>query len=196
MFTNYPNLDKFVNAQQLSSPKRKKLTNDPPIIPISTDSTQKSVIDDFFILPTLSSNSVHPTEVTVPSLNYAQVLNSSTSDLNNLNNVQIKHNPLRAIPPKKTIFVSRLASETTIEDIEFYIKSKMDQNIEFSTYKFNYSQPRTITSFKITVPLDIFDTIVDPGFWPVSTLVREYQYKEHQRNAVHLPSRNPNAPKN
>ena len=72
----------------------------------------------------------------------------------------------------------------------------MDQNIEFSTYKFNYSQPRTITSFKITVPLNIFDTIVDPGFWPVSTLVREYQYKEHQRNAVHLPSRNPNAPKN
>lgn len=105
-------------------------------------------------------------------------------------------NLLRVIPPPKEIFVSRFAFETTAEDIEYYIKSKFNSNVNISTQKFVYLKARAITSFKITVPVELFEQILDPSFWPVSTYVREYQQRENQRRIVRLPLHEPNRPKN
>lgn len=96
--------------------------------------------------------------------------------------------PLKAIPPSKHIFVSRLASETTIEDVEFYVKSKLQMTSQISVFKFSYSRPRAITSFKVTVPDECFKYILEPNFWPASTFVREYVYNENRRNVVRLPA--------
>ena len=113
------------------------------------------------------------------------------------NSIQTVHNVLRAVPPKKTIFVSRLAIETTAEAVNSYIKSKVGPDADIATYKFNFLQQRSITSFKITVPADLFEPILDQKFWPENTLVREYIYREKPRSNIgHLPQRTMNVPKN
>lgn len=104
--------------------------------------------------------------------------------------------PLRTVPPYKNVFLSRLSSETTTEDIEYYVKSKLGINSLISAYKFKYSQPRAISSFRITVPDDLFQYTVDPKFWPIGTFVREYIYNGSRQKAVHLPIRDANVLKN
>lgn len=111
-------------------------------------------------------------------------------------NSQVVHNSLRAIPPKKAVFVSRLAFDTTVADVEFYIKSKIGSNAEISTFKFKHSQPREIASFKVIVPDQYFKIIHDPAFWPTNTFVREFTYRENRNTAARLPSRNTNVSKN
>ncbi|XP_037816681.1 uncharacterized protein LOC119607035 [Lucilia sericata] len=88
------------------------------------------------------------------NLNYAEVVTN-----NGIN--PIVNRELRVIPPKKHIFISRFAFDTSAEDINYYIKSKLNQDADISVYKFNYSQARSITSFKITVPFDIFNCVVN-----------------------------------
>lgn len=117
---------------------------------------------------------------------------------NNEQTPHIRNNPkpLRAIPANKTIFVSRLATDTTVEDVEFYIKSKCDANLLSSVYKFVYSEPRIVSSFKITIPDELFKLVVSPGFWPTGTIVREFVFKERQRQSVRLPVTASNISKN
>lgn len=113
------------------------------------------------------------------------------------NSDQTVHSTLRAVSPKKTVFVSRLAVETTSEAVTSYINSKVGPDADVSTYKFNFSQQRSITSFKITVAADLFERILDPQFWPENTLVREYTYREKPRSNIgHLPQHEMNVPKN
>lgn len=106
------------------------------------------------------------------------------------NNTENAPRELRVIPPKKHVFVSRFAAETTVDDLNYYIKTKLNSNDEILTHKFSYSQPRSITSFKITVSSDIFNKIIDPRFWPDNTLVREYISKPRQsiNNIARIPS--------
>ena len=56
---------------------------------------------------------------------------------------------------------------------ENYIKSKFNFSPDILIKKFTYSEPRNVTSFKLTVPNDLFETIIDPVFWPNNTFVRE-----------------------
>lgn len=127
------------------------------------------------------------------NVNLAHGLNQS-APVSNL--TQVIPKPIRAIPPRKNIFVSRLASETTGEDVEFYIKSKLRTNCLMTVYKYVYSQPRSIVSFRITLPDEEFKHVVDPSFWPENTFVREYVFKERQRDAVRLPAAVTNVSKN
>lgn len=99
---------------------------------------------------------------------------------------------LTVVPPNRRIFVSRLAYDTTIEDVQYYISSKLDISEDILITKFSYSQPRSITSFKIAVPAHLYDCIVNPGFWPANIYVREFVFKDNRRskNIARLPSGN------
>lgn len=132
---------------------------------------------------------------TTTNINVNKVPYPTTSVLNN-NNVSPK--PLIVLPPKKYIFISRFAAETTAEDVDFYIKSKLGVNADILINKFSYSQPRSITSFKVAVPPDVYNIIIVPEFWPPNTIVREYLFKENPRinNIAQLPSRNVHFSKN
>lgn len=129
--------------------------------------------------------------------NPATNLNNAEVLINNGNNPS-SHGELRVVPPNKQIFISRFAFDTSADDIDFYIKSKLKQNADITVRKFTYSQPRSITSFKITVPFNIFDRVVDPSFWPNHVIVREYEYNINQRgnNIVHLQPRQLTSQKN
>ncbi|XP_075151004.1 uncharacterized protein LOC142225116 [Haematobia irritans] len=115
-----------------------------------------------------------------------------TSPLSN-----IPPKPLQVVSSKKTVFAAKFAAETTIEDIAYYIKSKLQTEIELSIFKFKYRERRNKASFKIIVPEDIFDRVANPEFWPPNALIKEYIYKEPaQTDIVYLPKNSNNVPKN
>lgn len=88
------------------------------------------------------------------------------------------------ISPKKTIFVTRFAADTVAEDVVSYIESKITNDIvnDIKVYKMN---TRNRVSFKVIVPNELFDTIVNREFWPKNTLVREFIYRDEDN--VRLP---------
>lgn len=144
-------------------------------------------------LPTHNPNDPNKQQLITPN-NFKAVITPSTSkDIN-----QREPRQLNIIPPKKSIFISRFAFDTSADDIDSYIKMKLKFSPDILTKKFTYSGPRNITSFKVSVPFDLYEQIVDPGFWPNNTLVREYIIKENPRtnNIVRLPSREHSNPKN
>lgn len=96
---------------------------------------------------------------------------------------------LTVVKPRKTIFVSRLSRDTTVNDLLFYVKSKLDTDHDILCFKINANSTRSISSFRLIVPCEIFDGIVDSEFWPLGILVREYVYRENPRsNPVFLPT--------
>ena len=96
---------------------------------------------------------------------------------------------LVAVAPRKTIFLSRLASDTSENDVIHYIKTKMNNDInEISVNKFNFKNPNRVTSsFKIFVPIDKFNILINNSFWPDNALVKEFIFRENHRNIATLP---------
>lgn len=96
--------------------------------------------------------------------------------------------PLITVKPKRAIFVSRFAPSTTEIDIQHYIRSKFNTSVEIVVHKFNYKFARSIISFKIIVPEDVFNQLLNTNFWPENTLVHEYEFKQKTRDvAVRIP---------
>lgn len=85
---------------------------------------------------------------------------------------------LTVVKRRKTIFVSRLTRDTTADDLLHYVKSNLDGEHDLLCFKINPNSTRGISSFRLIVPCDVFDRIVDCGFWPLGILVREYVYRE------------------
>lgn len=226
LFTKFANLDKCVSSQNPPSLTNKISLNKaqlhssiadavvitdgahPPPTPLEISSHQQ-----FFASQSLAvdqGNLNQASSPTIPPDVQLLNVNCSNSNLNGIsspilspNEIYAQNQPavreLRVVPPRKSVFVSRFSSDTTIEDIDYYLKSKLVSNANISTYKFSYSQPRSIASFKITVPFDIFDKVLDPCFWPDNALVREFVYKENPRtrnNVARLPVQNATHQKN
>lgn len=208
LFENFPNLDKFSNADVSSSPKRKKAANVLLTTPSMSNSTVPTALNEVAVSDNVSAPSTSLHALPSPNLNSLPMV----TDINSLNTVlppttnitnsaavdnQTLRRPLKAIPPKKTVFVSRLAGDTSSEDVDFYIKSKLC-NADVVVHKFKFSNPRSISSFKISISVNHFQNIMDQSFWPENTLVREYTYNENTRaNRIGvLPQRASNAPKN
>ncbi len=98
-------------------------------------------------------------------------------------------NNLIVIPPKKSIFISRLAKDTLVEDIKSYISSRLKID-DINIRKFNFNYDRSISSFKIDVSLETFKKILDSSFWPPGAFVREFKPKlrsQTEENIVKLP---------
>lgn len=104
---------------------------------------------------------------------------------------------LKVLAPMKTVFAARFAANTTVEDISHYIKTRLKTDIDLKIYKFKYSVKRSKSSFKIIVPVDNFNDVVNPAFWPPNAIIHEYVYKNNEpTDIVHLPTRNENSSKN
>ena len=99
------------------------------------------------------------------------------------------HKDLVVVSPKKAIFLSRFAADTTENDVLFYIRSKIKKDNEILINKFIFAKPRSIASFKVIVPMEIFNNLLDPSFWPKNTVVHEYVIKNRNtnNNVVTLP---------
>lgn len=153
------------------------------------------------VTPTVSNSSILPM---IPNLATSKppeliLLTPSSSNIpTNLNVVNnplttVTPKPLKIIAPRKTIFASRFSVDTTINDVEFYIKTNLgieDYN-NVQIYKIN---ARNRASFKIIVPESIFDRLVNPQFWPKNTIVRQFIYRDD--NNVILPRASDPNPKN
>lgn len=103
---------------------------------------------------------------------------------------------LVVVPPRMTVFISRLSANTSVENVESYIKSKCSSfnNNDCKVLKFNYSQTRDIASFRAIVPARIFDTLVNQSFWPPGVLVREFipRNRPRREGAVNLQTASKN----
>lgn len=138
-----------------------------------------------------TGNDITPT---LPQNSYADTVNS-ISVAPNVICTRVEPVPttdLVVVPPRKTIFLSRLSPDTSIDHIRSYVKSKCTGILdkEFSILKFNFSQPRDIASFRIYIPARMFETLVDKSFWPEGALVREFVHRDRGRSDVaKLPPR-------
>ena len=79
------------------------------------------------------------------------------------------------VPPNaKTIFASRFAADTTCKQISDFVCENLPDKPQVSVTKIKTNPGREKISFKITVPGEFFDKVVDPAFWPEHTFVREF----------------------
>ncbi|KAL9874270.1 uncharacterized protein ACN427_012799 isoform 1-T2 [Glossina fuscipes fuscipes] len=92
---------------------------------------------------------------------------------------------LKAVPPRKAIFVSRLAPDTSVEKIRGYLAAKAPSvNLKrVSIFKLGPSQSRAISSFKILVPTENMNLILNKPLWPVGSLIKEFIPRDRPRNA-------------
>lgn len=88
---------------------------------------------------------------------------------------------LQAIPPSKTLFVSKLIKTVTPDDVLNHIRRQIA--ISDSLTNFNLEHIRCykisnknsyVSSFKISVPFDIFSYLLSPSVWPAHTFVKEF----------------------
>ena len=87
-----------------------------------------------------------------------------TEPINGIMDNQTVHRPLQAVHPKKNIFVSRLAYDTTSVDVDFYISYTIDRNIDISSRNFNLLHPGPLLRLKY--PLH---TLISISLWnPIS----------------------------
>lgn len=196
LFDNYPLLDYNEPSQEVSnqptplqSPKLRKSAR-----------TNKKSESDIIVEPTVINSSIAPV-ISKPPVEHLSQSTSNDIGLQSSSHTNLSSfvpRELRVLPPKKHLFVSRFASETTVDDINFYIKSKLNLNENIVAYKFSYAQPRSITSFKISVSSDVFNQLMDTSFWPEHTLVREFltRPKERTSNVARLPPTIPSVSKN
>ena len=91
---------------------------------------------------------------------------------------------------RKSIFVSRLSSSTSVNDVSLYIASKLKLNEEaaetFLFHKFNKNPDRVIASFRITPPTEFFDLMLKQDFWPADTLIRQYVPRKFANHLIQL----------
>lgn len=87
------------------------------------------------------------------------------------------------VVPKKPVshlHVTRLGPETTIADLQdFFNKNSYEVSIE----KLNSRKPELYSSFKIALPSDHLDEVMNPTFWPVGVAVNRFFMKRRQENS-------------
>ncbi|KAL9911509.1 uncharacterized protein ACN427_005676 [Glossina fuscipes fuscipes] len=137
------------------------------------------------------------TRAITPSI-FSPTRNSPTVNLPPVPNNDIC---LTAVPPRKAIFLSRLAPETLVDNIKNFLATKVPSvNLKrVSIFKMALSQARAISSFKILVPTensDMFlnsDMLLNKSLWPVGSLIKEFIPRDRPRNTkaiVLSPSKN------
>lgn len=205
VFDSFNSLDNVCNPLNGISPKRKRTSK--RIAAKSTDANYNptEVINiDSAIPSTININSpiipiIKPI-TTIQSIDQNNIINNQNNYANLNNNTEeypttsSSSNTVAATPlvnkksQKKTIFVARLSSDTSTADITNYINFKLGQDCQPSVYKFNYAEERSKASFKVIIPQEYFNAVIDSSFWPDKTIIREYIYKEKSRNDIaHLP---------
>ncbi|XP_070067647.1 uncharacterized protein [Drosophila takahashii] len=84
--------------------------------------------------------------------------------------------PLSGVAQKKLIFVSRLNPGASEEDVKNYLSSKLNVSRSVLTVlKFKFKQRREISSFKIGLPEEHLDKVLDVSIWPEHDLIESVQ---------------------
>lgn len=166
-------------------------------LPSGSNSAQISAAGSIKSAPSLQADGIQIDSATTPATNASAINSTSAVETSHFGGQKVVHN-LVVVPPRKTVFLSRLASDTTIKDIGDFIRTN-DSSIgeDFTIFKFNYSQQRDISSFKISIPGKFFDVVVNKSFWPDGVLVREFEHRERNRSgglARLLPDRERSRP--
>ena len=132
-----------------------------------------------------------PVPASASNTNSSILINTSVKHLETYSSVLSTYSPLPSssasgtltapknlviVAPKKSIFVSRFASDTTEDDILFFIKTKKPFLKDITITKFKINRERYLASFKIYVPADSFDEFVASDFWPKNTVVQGCPY--------------------
>lgn len=88
---------------------------------------------------------------------------------------------LRAVAPRKAIFVSRLMPDATVDDVRSHLLNhlKVAPN-EIAVFKFNFKHKRSISSFKIVLPDSYLEKALDPVAWPEHSIIHEFLAKDAQ----------------
>ena len=138
-------------------------------------------------IPDTNLNKLFPKQF-LDSVNYARLITfDATSPVSPTlmpNAISENHpNELRNIFPKTTKFAARFVVDTIAEDMKFYILSKIKNcnPDEILLFKIN---SRNRTSFRIIIPENLFQQIVNPEFWPKNALVCEFIYSERNVRGI------------
>lgn len=88
---------------------------------------------------------------------------------------------IRAVPKLGYVHVYRLDPNTREETVSNYIKSIVpDSKCEILTSKF----PDVYASFKVTLPLNDVDKIMNPSVWPVGTRVSRFFHRRKPMQSI------------
>lgn len=210
----FPDLDAFVCSPDVAGQKRKRSTKSAlskkldTVVPSTSgpaaSDVPKNSSDSVDILKTSSvdqqcvANATAPAaDDVVPTREESSAVHSGTipnPPANTALQVVSRPKTLTVVPAKKVVFVSRFAPDTSSDDVNFYIKSKITGEFYLRIFKIRSSSPISRSSFKIIVPTEIFDKLIDRNFWPPKAFVKEFV--DRVDNLAHLPSRQSNSSKN
>lgn len=135
--------------------------------PISICSPVSSICLDSPPEPTLTANTHLVPKINIIPAKDTPIISNSIPPIQ-----------LVVVQPRKSIFVSRFSEDTTDDLIKSYIDFKLQAKADVSVYKFKFNYVRNISSFKVVVPDNLFDEILNSKFWPANTLVHEYINKD------------------
>ncbi|KAH8318225.1 hypothetical protein KR067_000410 [Drosophila pandora] len=177
------------------SPRRKIPNNNPMGVKLLGTPASYAIHSDTFLTPNTSSPTVVPVEVihSPSQWNRQGVLHPPS-----LGNLQVPVAPaprpltgvapvlrssglsLRAVSPRKALFVSRLMPDATVDDVRSHLSNhlKVAPN-ELAVFKFNFKHKRSISSFKIVIPESYFEKALDPSAWPEHSIIHEFLAKDH-----------------
>lgn len=180
------------NTRPNPSPKRKKPSTSSNVLGIPNSNEDPAIFLSPAQTPTGEINNVENIDAIIERqigfdiVDDGVAVSGSNGALNgeqstNTNTINLIGN-LVVVPPRRTIFISRLSHDTSVETLEDYLKKMCSDfnNTDCKVFKFNYSQPRDISSFKIIVPDKIFHTISMESFWPNGVLVKEFIPRDRQ----------------
>lgn len=90
-------------------------------------------------------------------------------------------NMLVVVPPNRSIFLSRLGLETSVDDIKQYISDKLAISTGFGIRKFE-SHGSTFSSFLLRCDDSIYETLLNSKNWPRNMKVeRFFQRRSHRK---------------
>lgn len=119
---------------------------------------------------------------------------------------QLKRNdrPNKQSTPEKAIWVSRIHRETTAEELDQYVKTRIgittpDISVHKLVKKDRDISSYSFVSFRITCSAANFATLINPMYWPSNSQIREFDLERKSSVGVKLnqeSNSNDSEPKN
>lgn len=181
---NRPLLRSVVNVKE-----QPKTTDSMPVIVINDGDgtkTSSSVVEsNDTSVDEVNSNTViglqtstESKPITKSRANVSPSLITTVSDVTRLSDEKVVNSAksLRIIPSRKSIFITRFANETTVDDLQSYITTNCSDIVdtELNIFKLISSRPREICSFKITVSAKWYEKLLKKSFWPEGVFIRPF----------------------
>lgn len=140
--------------------------------------------------PQISQNLPSQEVIPVTNTTFASVVSQVPVTLYQNSDTQINEDVINiaAVPPPRSIFVTRIALDVDEKLLYTYIKSKIS-GLEQSTLtvrKMKFKETREFNAFELKVGRneDLFNTLLCRNFWPQNAVVKEYS-SFRKRNVHH-----------